>query len=127
MMRAPLWLHGLYGARAAYGGLLLLAPRGVLSAVARSSLDTGTVVVARLLGARQVAQSALLYGRPERDAQLLGATVDAAHSASMLALSRLSGAPAHRRLARRDARAAGMLALTGMAAAAGCHATRRAE
>ncbi len=82
-------------------------------------LDTETVLVARVLGARQLAQAVCVRTRSQR-ALLVGAAVDAAHAASMLALSAGSSRAAHRTLARRNGRTAVLLAAAG-AAAAGCH------
>lgn len=79
-------------------------------------LDAETVLVARVLGARQLAQTACVRTRSRR-ALLAGAAVDAAHAASMLGLSAGSSRAAHRTLARRNARTAVLLAAAGVAAA----------
>jgi hypothetical protein len=110
---ALLWLRVLYG-----GGLLLL-PVGVLRRLARMSLDGRTVRVARVLGARQLLQAAL--GRhPSRRGLLVGAGVDTAHAASMVAVSVWSPRAGERVLARRQARTAAVLATAGAAASASC-------
>lgn len=107
---------GLDTARALYGGVLLLAPRSVLCALARVELDPASVRTARVLGARHLGQAAILHQRPDdRGRRLIGAAVDAAHAASMLGLARWSRRPLHRLLARRDARTAALLAVAGAA------------
>jgi hypothetical protein len=100
-------LRGLYGAG------LLLAPRWILAALARVPLDRRTVAVVRVLGARQLAQAAVVGRRPTPARRLAGAAVDAAHAASMVAVARWSPCPAHRVLAARQARTAGLLAVAG--------------
>jgi hypothetical protein len=110
-------------ARAAYGAVLLLAPARALGALARAPLDRPTVAVARLLGARQLVQAALLARHPGLRWRLAGAAVDGAHAASMRALASRSGRPVHRRLAARNARTAGMLAVVECAAGLRSHQT----
>jgi hypothetical protein len=105
-------------ARALYGAAFLLAPSRVLARLARSPLDRPAVTVARVLGVRYVLQAAILWARPAPRRQLAGAAVDAAHAASMCALARWSHRSAHRRLAARNARTAGLLAGAGAAQAA---------
>lgn len=107
--------QGLRVARAVYGGGLLLAPVQLLCALARMPLDRPTVNVARVLGARHLAQAALT--RRGTAVELgLGAAVDAAHAGSMAAMARWSSRRAHRVLAARDARTAALLAVLGAAA-----------
>jgi hypothetical protein len=103
-------------ARALYGAGLLLAPAGALGTVARSPLDPAAVRVARVLGLRHLAQAGLLARHDEPGWRLAGAAVDGLHAASMLALGRWSGRPLHRRLAARNARTAGVLAVAECAA-----------
>ncbi|HEX7356048.1 MAG TPA: hypothetical protein VF288_14595 [Mycobacteriales bacterium] len=67
-------------ARAAWGAALLLAPRAVLARVHHVQQDTAAVRVARLLGARQLAQAALSGVAPSRTALVLGMGVDAIHA-----------------------------------------------
>lgn len=109
---------GLEAARAVYGAGLLLAPRRALVAGLRSSLDTPTVGVARVLGFRQLAQAAVLATHPGPRWRLAGAAVDGLHAASMVALARWSRQPVHRRLAAGNARSAGVLAVAECAAGA---------
>jgi hypothetical protein len=102
--------------RAVYGAALLLAPAGVLSWLAGSPLDPPAVWVARALGARQLIQATVLARHRASGWRLAGAAVDGAHAASMLGLARCSARPLHRRLAARNARAAGWLAVAECAA-----------
>jgi hypothetical protein len=99
--------------RAGYGAGLLLLPRGALVRLARMPLDPLDVTVARVLGVRQLAQAAVLHRRP--DLTVPGAVVDGLHAASMVAVSRLDDDAAHRTLAARDARSAGLLTVLGLA------------
>ena len=71
--------------------------------------------VTGILGARQLAQGLLTAGRPAGAALALGAEVDAAHSASMIALGLLSRR--WRTLAFTDALLAGSFAAAGVACA----------
>jgi hypothetical protein len=103
--------RSLEAARAVYGAGLLLAPSSVLDALARSPLDRPAVRVARVLGARHLLQAAVLATHPGPRWRLAGAAVDGAHAASMLALARCSRRAGHRRLAARNARTAGLLAV----------------
>ncbi len=105
-------------ARSTYGGALLLAPARWLSAVARTPVDRPAAAVARVLGARELAQAALVDRRPTRDRLLVGAGVDAAHAASMVPVARWAHRRAHRRLAARSARTATGFATASLIAAA---------
>ena len=86
------------------GRLLLGGPFG----------DSARTVV-RVLGARQIAQTAASWVRPTPAVLRLGAEVDALHCASMLVLAILSRR--WRRPALASAAIAGMLARAGLAAA----------
>jgi hypothetical protein len=99
--------------RAVYGVGLLVAPAAWLSAASGEPLDGAAVVVARVLGTRQLVQAGLTGRYPTPRRRLIGAGVDAAHAASMLAVARWSPRPSHRRLALRQARTAGLFALWG--------------
>jgi hypothetical protein len=101
------------GARAVYGVGLLALPARILAVLARSPLDSETVAVARVLGARQLVQAVILARHPERSWRIAGAGVDALHAGSMAALARFGRRPNHRRLAARNARTATLLGLTG--------------
>ncbi len=108
--------RSLLAARMVYGAGLLLAPARVLATVARMPLDREVMVVARVLGARQLIQAAALGGSPGPRKLLAGALVDGLHSASMVAAACWSPQAAHRRLAARDARSAAVLAVAGIVA-----------
>src|SRR3954447_14126230 len=99
--------EALCAVRAAYGLALLAAPRRALGGTRLGAGEPGAVAFARVLGARQLAEAAVLARRPAGGAVrarrreprmlLLGAGVDALHGVSMLALCALS--PRRRRLA----------------------------
>ncbi len=115
--------RSLLAARTVYGVGLLLAPTRVLAAMARMPLDHEVVVVARVLGARQLIQAAALGGSPGRGELLAGAAVDGLHAGSMVAAARWASRAAHRRLAARDARSAALLAVAGLAVGTASGAT----
>jgi hypothetical protein len=71
--------------------------------------------VARLLGARELAQAELTRRRPTREVLLAGAGVDLLHAASMAGLA--SADPGRRRLAVHNATSATLLALGSWLAA----------
>jgi hypothetical protein len=82
-------------ARALWGGALLLAPRRVLRpGEPRSSVEEGAT---RILGARQLAEVAILARRGRSAPPRWTIAVDVVHAASMLALAACS------RRYRRDA------------------------
>ena len=107
--------EALCAVRAAYGLALLGAPRRALGGALLGAQEPGAVAFARVLGARQLAEAALLARRPGQRLLLAGAAVDAAHGASMLALCALS--PRRRRLAAASAVSAALLAAWGVASA----------
>ncbi|MEO6882003.1 MAG: hypothetical protein ABI181_13800 [Mycobacteriaceae bacterium] len=72
--------------RGAWGAALLLAPRRALRAT-HATLDTTSVNVTRVLGARQLAQAALSGVNPSPEVLATGVWVDAAHSATAIALA----------------------------------------
>jgi hypothetical protein len=83
--------------RACYGGLLLAAPRRMLSLCTPGHASPGALGVVRMLGARHLLQAALTAGvlsargraeeiPPDR-ALLAGSGVDTVHAASMLGLA----------------------------------------
>ena len=86
-----------------------------LSWAARPASPRPAAPVARVLGARQLAQATLTAGHPSRAVLVLGAEVDVAHAASMLGLGLLSGR--WRAAALREALVAGSLAAAGLACA----------
>jgi hypothetical protein len=75
-------------ARALYGGVLVLAPHRALG-VGGGALDGRLRMFAALLGARNLAEAAILSRHPTRRWTLAGATVDAAHTATMMVLAAL--------------------------------------
>lgn len=72
--------------RASYGLAQLLAPNAVARRLTCRDADERERVVTRVLGARHLAQAAVLANSSRR-AHLLGAAVDALHAASMVGLA----------------------------------------
>ena len=93
---------------AAYGGVLVSDPRGVLRRLGEGWPSETEVTVVRVLGARQVVQAAAVRRWP-RAAGRLGALADGLHASSMLALAVLR--PRHRRAALASGAVAVVLAL----------------
>jgi hypothetical protein len=89
--------------RAAYGGLLLLAPDVALRCVGSGPAPGAGVLAVRALGARQLVQAAFAA-----DASRLGAAVDALHALSMAGLA--AYAPGTRRAATASAAVSAVLA-----------------
>jgi hypothetical protein len=73
--------------RVAWGAALLLAPRPVLAGVHHVRADRASLLVARVLGARQVAQGLVSFARPDPAVLALGVVVDVLHAASMVGLA----------------------------------------
>lgn len=108
-------LLSLTAVRSAFGMALLLFPAPAARAGAGpppSPLARRTI---RVLGARQLAQGLAMPAHPSGTVLALGAGVDAAHAASMMALCVLSRK--WRRAALVDAVIASCLASAGLAAA----------
>lgn len=74
--------------RASWGLGLLAAPRYMLTHLG-VELDTTSLVVTRILGARHLTQAFLSGADPSPEVLAMGAWVDAAHSATALALAAL--------------------------------------
>jgi hypothetical protein len=72
-------------ARIAYGVVLLVLPNPVLRAVTRKSTTARERALARVLGARLLAQAAVTDIRPDAVSVALGAETDFVHALSMLA------------------------------------------
>lgn len=96
--------------RAGWGAALLLAPRHVLR-LAHVPVDTRAAVVARILGARQLAQATLSGVDPSPHVLALGVWVDGAHAATAAALA--AADPSRARAALTDAAVAGIWAGAG--------------
>lgn len=76
------------------GFALLVAPRPMLRRVHRVGDDPKSVVVARVLGGRQLAQAVLSGVEPSPEVLAMGVWVDAAHAATALALAAVDPARA---------------------------------
>jgi len=73
-------------ARAAWGTALVVAPRAVLASLVHVRIDRPSLVVTRVLGARQVGQAVLSGVSPSPEVLAMGVWVDAAHSVTALVL-----------------------------------------
>ncbi len=73
--------------RALFGASLLLAPRPMLVHVHRVHVDRTSILVARVLGARQLGQALLSGLRPSPEVLAMGIWVDVAHGASAVGLA----------------------------------------
>lgn len=73
--------------RAAWGVALIIAPRQVMENVHHVKVDTKSVVIARILGARQLTQAALSGFRPSPEVLAMGVWVDAVHALTALGLA----------------------------------------
>jgi hypothetical protein len=101
-------------ARACYGAALLCAPGRALRLCTGQAATARERTVARILGARHLAQAALTMWRPRRAVLAAGAGIDACHAASMLALA--AAEPRLRRAGLTDALAASAFMAVGAAA-----------
>lgn len=105
----------LFVLRSLYGVILLLAPPRALAKLTRAPVDRRAVVVARVLGVRELLQAELSRRHPDRPSQLTSAGVDGLHAATMFALA---GADRdRRRLVLHNGATATALALASVAAA----------
>jgi len=77
-------------ARTGYGAALLLAPGPVIRLATGRRPTLRTSQVARLLGARHLAQTVVTAALPYPGTFALGGQVDAVHAASMLLLAAVS-------------------------------------
>jgi len=73
--------------RAVWGAALLVAPRPVLSRVHHLQIDTKSLVTARILGGRQLAQAALSGIQPSPEIIAVGIWVDSVHALSAVGLA----------------------------------------
>lgn len=77
-------------ARLLLGAVGLLIPRSVVPLWGADPRSERVVVVARVLGARHLAQGALLAAHPTRRADIVSAAVDLLHGLTMVALAAAS-------------------------------------
>lgn len=70
-----------------WGGALLLAPGTTLVKVHHIRVDTKSLFIARILGARQLAQAGLSGADPSPEVLAMGVWVDVAHAATAFGLS----------------------------------------
>lgn len=73
--------------RAAWGAALLLAPRATLRQVHHLRVDARSVVIARVLGGRQLAQAGLSGLDPSPEVLAMGVWVDLAHASTAFGLA----------------------------------------
>ena len=99
----------LTGLRFAYGTALLVLPSQSLARATGAPVDRRAAWVARVLGARELAQAELTRHRPTREVLLAGAGVDTLHAASMVGLA--AADRERRRLALHNATSAVLFAL----------------
>jgi hypothetical protein len=90
---------------AIWGAVLLSSTGSLLPRVARESLDPRVIPVARVLGARHLAQGLVIALRPNHLTLQVGAAVDALHSATMVTAAAANLGP--RRLTMASALMAG--------------------
>lgn len=115
--------------RAGWGAALLVAPRQVMEHVHHVEVDTKSMVIARVLGARQLAQATLSGIRPSPEVLAMGVWVDAVHALTALGLAAVDRTRARAGLT--DAAvaaiwsAAGYRDLTGAVATPPAHERRR--
>jgi hypothetical protein len=102
--------------RGLWGLALLAAPDPLASVLGGVSCDPPMRAIIRVLGAREAAQALVTSLRPARKVVVVGAAVDAMHSASMILLA--AREPRLRRLAAASVAAAGLFAVVGFGEAA---------
>jgi hypothetical protein len=103
--------------RACYGAALLCATGPVLGLATGQPPGQRARTVARILGARHLAQAVLTAWRPRPAVLLAGAGIDACHSASMLAVAAAN--PRMRRAGMADALAAAAFTAAGSLVSSG--------
>jgi hypothetical protein len=101
--------------RAGYGVVLLAVPGPLLTRVTGGPVSARVRAVARVLGARQVAQAMICGIAPSSRLTEAGAAVDGLHAASMLALA--GAEPRLRRALLAESVIATALGSAGVAAA----------
>ena len=102
--------------RAAYGAVLLCAPGAVISRCTGQPASTRARAMVRVLGTRHLVQAAMTARAPNALVLRVGAQVDLAHAASMLALGAI-GRPL-RRAQLADGLVAAIFAALGAAGSA---------
>ncbi len=107
-------MRALVGLRAVAGAVLLVAPGQVLGDLPHRRIDGGTRAFVRVLGARHLAEAAVLWRHDTHRWVLAGAAVDATHAATMLVLAAIR--PNDRRLALVNSLTASVLAGAGVVA-----------
>lgn len=110
---AALAVNRFAAVRAGYGVLLLIAPAAVSRLYTGHRADPRTLIVARLLGARHLAQAVATAGPAGWPVLALGVEADLAHAASMVGLAGWDRA--RRRAGLVDATAASSFAVVGAA------------
>ncbi len=74
-------------ARAGWGAAMLIAPKVVLERVHHIEIDTKSVFIARVLGARHLTQAALSGVNPSPEVLAMGVWVDVAHASTAVTLA----------------------------------------
>lgn len=97
--------------RASWGAALVVAPRQMMENVHHIEVDTKSVAVARILGARQLSQAVLSGFRPSPKVLAMGVWVDTVHALTAVALAVVDRARARGGLT--DAGVAGIWAAAG--------------
>lgn len=97
--------------RAGWGAAMLIAPRQVMTHVHHVRVDTKSIAIARILGARHLTQAALSGFRPSPEVLAMGVWVDAVHAITALGLAMLDRS--RTRAAVTDTAVAGLWAGTG--------------
>lgn len=97
--------------RAGWGAALVVAPERVMESVHHIEVDTKSVVVVRILGARQLTQAVLSGVRPSSEVLAMGVWVDTVHALTAVGLAAVDRARARGGLT--DAAVAGLWAAAG--------------
>ncbi len=101
--------------RGGYGAVLLCAPGTAIRLSGAGPASSRTLAVTRVLGARHLIQAAVTAAAPNAAVLTVGAQVDCAHAASMLAVAAASRPL--RRAGLADGLIATVLAVAGLAVA----------
>ncbi len=117
--------RGIEMLRGAWGAALLAAPDRVLGVVHGLRVDSKSLVVARILGARQLTQAVLSGYRPSPEVLAMGVWVDTVHALTALGLAVFD--PARTRAGFADAVVAAVWAAGGYHDLEGASATEPAH